>query len=51
MDDEEAVRKAIGLTLRGMGHEVELAEDGRMAVEFTKVRRACVVPLMRSSWI
>ena len=36
MDDEEAVRRIIGLTLWGMGHEVEVAEDGQMAVEVYK---------------
>jgi PAS domain S-box-containing protein len=36
MDDEEGVRKVVGLTLWGMGHEVELAEDGQMAVEVYK---------------
>jgi len=36
MDDEEAVRRVIGLTLWGMGHEVEVAEDGQMAVEVYK---------------
>jgi signal transduction histidine kinase/ActR/RegA family two-component response regulator len=33
MEDEEAVKTVIGLTLRGMGHEVELAENGQMAIE------------------
>ena len=36
MDDEEGVRKVVALTLRGMGHEVELAADGQMAVEAYK---------------
>jgi CheY-like chemotaxis protein len=36
MDDEEAVRRVVGLTLWGMGHAVELAEDGQMAVEVYK---------------
>jgi two-component system cell cycle sensor histidine kinase/response regulator CckA len=36
MDDEEGIRKVVGLTLWGMGHEVELAEDGQMAVEIYK---------------
>jgi PAS domain S-box-containing protein len=36
MDDEEAVRRVVGLTLWGMGHEVELAEDGQRAVEVYK---------------
>ena len=36
MDDEEWVRKVIALTLRGAGHEVELAENGQMAVEVYK---------------
>ena len=39
MDDEEGVRKLVGLTLWGMGHEVELAADGEMAIEvFNKAR-------------
>ena len=33
MDDEEAVRKAVEATLRGMGHEIKLAEDGQRAVD------------------
>jgi CheY-like chemotaxis protein len=33
MEDEAAVKTVIGLTLRGMGHEVELAENGQMAIE------------------
>src|ERR1017187_4781063 len=36
MDDEEGMRKVVGLTLWGMGHEVELAENGQMAVEIYK---------------
>jgi CheY-like chemotaxis protein len=36
MDDEEAVRRVVGLTLRRMGHEVELVEDGQTAVEVYK---------------
>jgi len=32
MDDEEGVRKAVGLTLWGLGHTVELAENGELAV-------------------
>jgi two-component system cell cycle sensor histidine kinase/response regulator CckA len=36
MDDEEAVKKVIALTLWGMGHEVELAEDGQRAIEVYK---------------
>lgn len=33
MDDEGWVRKALGATLRRMGHEVELVEDGQRVVE------------------
>lgn len=33
MDDKEGVRKAVGQTLRGLGHDVELAEDGQQAIE------------------
>ena len=33
MDDEEALREIVGISLRQMGHEVELVEDGRRAVE------------------
>ena len=33
MDDEEAVRKVVGLALWGMGHQVELVEEGQKAVE------------------
>jgi two-component system cell cycle sensor histidine kinase/response regulator CckA len=36
MEDEEAVKTVVGLTLRGMGHEVELAENGQMAIEVYK---------------
>jgi CheY-like chemotaxis protein len=32
MDDEEGVRKAVGLTLWGLGHAVELAENGELAL-------------------
>jgi PAS domain S-box-containing protein len=32
-DDEEGVRKVIGVSLQRMGHEVELVEDGQRAVE------------------
>ncbi|MCI0534386.1 MAG: ATP-binding protein [Verrucomicrobiales bacterium] len=33
MDDDVAVRTIVELTLRQLGHEVELAEDGQTAVE------------------
>ena len=33
MDDEQALRKVLGLMLRGLGHEVDLAEDGQRAIE------------------
>lgn len=33
MDDEEEVRKLVGMMLQRMGHEVELVADGQMAVE------------------
>jgi len=33
MDDEEAVRQVIGMALTRMGYEVELVEDGQLAVE------------------
>jgi CheY-like chemotaxis protein len=33
MDDEEAVRKVVGLTLSAMGNKVEMAQDGQMAIE------------------
>ena len=33
MDDEEGVRNVVGTTLRRLGHEVELVEDGQRAVE------------------
>jgi two-component system cell cycle sensor histidine kinase/response regulator CckA len=33
MDDEAGVRNAVALTLRRMGHQVELAENGQQAVE------------------
>jgi hypothetical protein len=36
---------------QGMGHEVELAEDGQKAIEVYKKRRALAVPLMWCSWI
>ena len=32
MDDEAGVREVIGRILSGMGHEVALAQDGRMAI-------------------
>ena len=36
MEDEERLRKVVGQTLLGMGHEAELAEDGQKAVELYK---------------
>jgi len=36
MDDEEGVRKVLGLTLTMMGHAVELADEGQMAIEVYK---------------
>jgi CheY-like chemotaxis protein len=33
MDDEAELREVVGRTLSGMGHEVALAQDGRMAIE------------------
>ena len=33
MDDEVGVREAVRQTLLGMGHEVALAQDGRMAIK------------------
>jgi two-component system, cell cycle sensor histidine kinase and response regulator CckA len=33
MDDEEQLRKLVGMALRHMGHEVELTADGQQAVE------------------
>ena len=36
MDDEDGVREIIGRTLSGMGHTVELAQDGQMAIELCK---------------
>jgi CheY-like chemotaxis protein len=39
MDDEQALRKVLGLMLKGLGHEVDLAEDGQMAIEiFTNAK-------------
>jgi CheY-like chemotaxis protein len=32
MDDEEQVRKVLGLALWGLGHGAELAENGEMAI-------------------
>jgi PAS domain S-box-containing protein len=36
MDNEEDVRNVLGATLRRMGHEVELAEEGQSAVDVYK---------------
>ena len=36
MDDEEGVRRGLSLTLRVLGHEVELAGDGQAAIEAFK---------------
>jgi signal transduction histidine kinase/ActR/RegA family two-component response regulator len=33
MDDDEGVKELVGQTLSGMGHTVELAKDGRSAIE------------------
>jgi len=40
MDDEERLRKVMGLTLWGLGQEVEVAADGEMAVELYKKAKA-----------
>jgi signal transduction histidine kinase/CheY-like chemotaxis protein len=40
MDDEEGIRKILGLTLGGMGHAVELAVDGRAAIEVFKTAKS-----------
>jgi PAS domain S-box-containing protein len=36
MDDEQALRTVLGLMLTRLGHEVDLAEDGQMAIEICK---------------
>ncbi len=36
MDDDDPVRNLVGLTLRGMGHTVELAENGEKAIALFK---------------
>lgn len=36
MDDEESVRKLVAVSLKRMGHEVELAKEGRTAIECYK---------------
>ena len=36
MDDEEAVGKVLSLTLTGLGHTVELVENGQAAIEASK---------------
>jgi CheY-like chemotaxis protein len=36
MDDEEGIRMGLSLTLRGLGHEVDLAENGQAAIEVFK---------------
>jgi PAS domain S-box-containing protein len=42
MDDEEGIRMGLSLTLRGLGHEVDLAENGQAAIEaFKKAKRLC----------
>jgi len=33
MDDEEAMREVVGVLLSGLGHEVELVENGQRAIE------------------
>ena len=40
MDDEDAVKTVVGLTLKGLGHEVELAENGEMALEVYQKARS-----------
>lgn len=40
MDDEERLRKVMGLTLWGLGQEVEVANDGEMAIELYKRAKA-----------
>ena len=44
MDDEEAVRKVLGLTLKRMGHEAELAKDGQSAIEAYQYAKAVKRP-------
>ena len=39
MDDEETVRKVVGLVARQLGHDVTLAADGREAVEHYRQAR------------
>jgi PAS domain S-box-containing protein len=36
MDDEDGVRKVLGLSLATLGHAVELTEDGQMAIDAYK---------------
>ena len=39
MDDEPGVREMVGLSLKRMGHEIELAEDGAAAIDAYKRMR------------
>jgi CheY-like chemotaxis protein len=39
MDDEDAVRSAVGMLIERMGHEVELAADGREALDIYRRAR------------
>ena len=44
MDDEEGVRIVVGATLRGMGHEVVLVQDGARAVQVYERSQALGCP-------
>jgi two-component system, cell cycle sensor histidine kinase and response regulator CckA len=44
MDDEAGVRNVVAATLRRMGHEVELAEDGAKAIELFNAAEARQAP-------
>ena len=44
MDDEEGIRKTLARALQGMGHVVEMAKDGQMAIEVFQTARSLGCP-------
>lgn len=43
IDDEEGIRKVLGITLRDAGYEVVLANDGEKGIELFQQEKPCVI--------
>lgn len=43
IDDEEGIRKVLGITLRDAGYEVVLANDGERGIELFQQEKPCVI--------